>query len=173
MLRHVAITATRASTLTPILVEALEHDDGSNMEIIQFAQSGQIAFVESCVDQQWLFPQCCCLVHHGGAGTTAEALRSGIPSAVTPFFCDQPWMADQLVQLGVGVRCSSLQTMTAASLAEDVGRVISSEGMRNRAVEVQSVISSENGVASAVDLILPAIARIREWRCHGCCAAVK
>lgn len=37
----------------------------------------------------WLLPQTCAVVHHGGAGTTAAGLRYGLPTLVCPFFADQ------------------------------------------------------------------------------------
>src|SRR6185436_8276600 len=38
---------------------------------------------------EWLFPKMSAVIHHGGAGTSAAALRAGIPSIVVPFFADQ------------------------------------------------------------------------------------
>ena len=37
------------------------------------------------VPYHWLFPRVAAVVHHGGAGTTAAALRAGIPSIFVPF----------------------------------------------------------------------------------------
>ena len=47
------------------------------------------------------------MVHHGGAGTTARALWSGVPSVIFPVlaFYDQPGWAALLEQQGLGVRC--------------------------------------------------------------------
>lgn len=39
----------------------------------------------------WLFPQLGGIIHHGGAGTTHAALRSGGPSVALPFSADQPF----------------------------------------------------------------------------------
>ncbi len=36
-------------------------------------------FLVNNVPHWWLFPQCCVAVFHGGAGTTAVALKAGIP----------------------------------------------------------------------------------------------
>jgi UDP:flavonoid glycosyltransferase YjiC (YdhE family) len=34
----------------------------------------------------WLFPKVSCVVHHGGAGTTAIGLKCGKPTMIVPFF---------------------------------------------------------------------------------------
>ena len=59
------------------------HPDGA--ECIMQAPAGPRFPVES-VPHEWLFPQVAAAVHHGGAGTTAAALRAGIPSVVVPYF---------------------------------------------------------------------------------------
>ncbi|MGB3406991.1 MAG: glycosyltransferase [Jannaschia sp.] len=50
-----------------------------------------------------LFPEAAAIVHHGGIGTTAEALRSGRPQLVVPVGGDQPDNAARLERLGVAV----------------------------------------------------------------------
>merc|ERR1719254_367151 len=52
---------------------------------------------------EWLFPQCSITVHHGGAGTTAAALRAGVPTIVTPWFFDQFESAQVVARNGVGI----------------------------------------------------------------------
>jgi rhamnosyltransferase subunit B len=48
-----------------------------------------------------LLPRCAAFVHHGGIGSTAQALSSGVPQLVTPFTHDQPDNAERLKRLGV------------------------------------------------------------------------
>lgn len=48
-----------------------------------------------------LLPRCAALVHHGGIGTSAQALAAGIPQLVVPFAHDQPDNAMHLRHLGV------------------------------------------------------------------------
>ncbi len=48
-----------------------------------------------------LLPRCAALVHHGGIGTTAQALAAGIPQLVMPMAYDQPDNARRLRHLGV------------------------------------------------------------------------
>ncbi|MEM8825135.1 MAG: glycosyltransferase [Pseudomonadota bacterium] len=50
-----------------------------------------------------LFPQAAAIVHHGGIGTTAEAIRSGRPQLVVPVGGDQPDNAARLKRLGLAV----------------------------------------------------------------------
>ncbi len=50
-----------------------------------------------------LFPLAAAVVHHGGIGTTAEALRSGRPQLVLPVGGDQPDNAERLARIGAAV----------------------------------------------------------------------
>ncbi|RDI60423.1 glycosyltransferase [Nocardia pseudobrasiliensis] len=60
-----------------------------------------LAVVRS-VDHAAVLPRCAVAIHHGGAGTTAAALRAGTPSVVCSFLADQPYWGQRLQQLGVG-----------------------------------------------------------------------
>lgn len=49
-----------------------------------------------------LLPRCSALVHHGGIGTTAQALRAGVPQLIMPMSHDQPDNAARVRKLDVG-----------------------------------------------------------------------
>ncbi len=49
-----------------------------------------------------LFPECAAVVHHGGAGTTAQALAAGLPQLILPLAWDQPDNAFRVKKLGAG-----------------------------------------------------------------------
>jgi rhamnosyltransferase subunit B len=49
-----------------------------------------------------LLPHAAAIVHHGGIGTTAEALRAGVPQLVVPFAWDQFNNGARVAALGVG-----------------------------------------------------------------------
>jgi sterol 3beta-glucosyltransferase len=68
----------------------------------------------------WLFPRMAAIVHHGGVGTTHEALRSGRPQVVVPFFGDQPFWADRVHGLGVSPPPVLQEELTAEHLAEAI-----------------------------------------------------
>ena len=49
-----------------------------------------------------ILPRCAALVHHGGIGTTSQALASGIPQLIMPMAHDQFDNADRVARLGAG-----------------------------------------------------------------------
>ncbi len=50
----------------------------------------------------WLLPRSEVLIHHGGIGTAAEAMRAGIPQLIMPMAFDQPDNAQRIKNLGLG-----------------------------------------------------------------------
>lgn len=71
-----------------------------------------------------LLPRAAAIVHHGGIGTAAQALRAGVPQLVTPFGFDQFDNAARLRALGVG---DSLPRETgAARMARRLGELLTS-----------------------------------------------
>jgi rhamnosyltransferase subunit B len=54
------------------------------------------------LDHAALFPHAAMVVHNGGIGVTAQAIRAGIPHLVVPFVWDQPDNAARLEALGIG-----------------------------------------------------------------------
>lgn len=53
------------------------------------------------VSHRRLFPRVAAVAHHCGAGTTAAALRAGVPQVPVPHGFDQPLWADRITALGV------------------------------------------------------------------------
>lgn len=109
-----------------------------------------IVAVES-VPHDWLFPQVAAAVHHGGAGTTAIGLRSGIPNIIIPFAFDNPFWAWRIAALGVGPSGISRQALTAERLAETIQLTMHDETMTARRTTLSHRLSTEDGVARAVE----------------------
>ena len=66
---------------------------------------------------QALLPRVAAIVHHGGSGTTTQAMRSGTPQVVVPHNFDQPYFAHRVAALGIGIAHPPHEP-TAASMAE-------------------------------------------------------
>jgi UDP:flavonoid glycosyltransferase YjiC (YdhE family) len=101
----------------------------------------------------WLFPRMAAIVHHGGIGTTHEALRASVPQAIAPFFADQPFWADRVHALGVSPPPVLQGDLTAEHLADAIRAAVSDTAMRERAAEVGCRVRAERGVDESVELI--------------------
>ncbi len=70
-----------------------------------------------------LFPRSRAVIHHGGAGTIAQAFRAGIPQIVCPMAFDQFINAERVVSLGCGGIIDHAD-LNADSLARITERVV-------------------------------------------------
>jgi sterol 3beta-glucosyltransferase len=98
-----------------------------------------------------LFSQMAAVVHHGGAGTTADALRAGVPAVVVPFFYDQFFWAKRVHSLGASPHPIPRKQLTAARLADAIRVAVSDPEMRRCAQAVGERIEAEDGVTRAVE----------------------
>lgn len=154
-----SMLASNAEQLTSTVVEALAQTgqrgiiaggwgalDGSAHK------AEQIFFVDT-IPHHWLFPRMAAIVHHGGAGTTGAALRSGAPSLVVPFGFDQAFWGHRVAALGVGPRPIPRAQLTAPRLAAAIDQMVHTPQMRERAARLGMLIQHEYGTAQAIDQI--------------------
>merc|ERR1711920_459846 len=111
-----------------------------------------IMFVSSAAHSE-LFPRCAVIVHHGGAGTTMAALRSGRPSVITPGFYDQFENAKMVSRKGIGVDAGHLPTVTPEALAGHINHCLQDDVMIRAAKKLGEQLGSSEGVATATNLI--------------------
>jgi len=78
-----------------------------------------------------VLPRALALVHHGGIGTTAQAIAAGIPQVIRPMAHDQPDTAARVEKLGIGATLSP-KKFNAASLAENLKILITSQAVLDR-----------------------------------------
>ena len=82
-----------------------------------------------------LFPRASLIVHQGGVGTTAQAMRAGRPMLVMPYSHDQPDNARRMRRLGVaGV--IRREDYTAERAARRMQRILGHRRFTERAAEV-------------------------------------
>lgn len=99
-----------------------------------------------------IFPRASVIIHQGGIGTTAQALRAGRPMLVMPYSHDQPDNARRVRRLGVAevLGRNGYQAKPAAQLIE---KLSSDTSYLTRAEEVAAQIAAENGVVAACDAL--------------------
>jgi len=78
-----------------------------------------------------LLPYSSALVHHGGIGTCAQALRAGIPQLITPFGMDQPDNSSRLQELGVSVELR-LKKYKSSAVADQLGKLLGNKDVHTR-----------------------------------------
>ena len=110
-------------------------------------------FVLDYVPHDWLFPQLSAVVHHGGAGTMAAAVRAGIPAVIIPFFGDQPFWGQRFYELGVTPAPIPQKRLTVERLARAIQLATKDETIHTRMQALSEHIREEHGVRRAIEII--------------------
>jgi sterol 3beta-glucosyltransferase len=104
------------------------------------------------VPHDWLFQRVSCVVHHGGAGTTAAGIAAGLPTVVVPFFGDQPFWGQMIAKAGAGPVPVPFKLMTADTLANSITQALSPE-IQKHAKLMADKIAVEDGATRATERI--------------------
>jgi rhamnosyltransferase subunit B len=99
-----------------------------------------------------LLPRGAATVHQGGAGTTAQALRAGVPQVVVPHAHDQPDNGSRVVRLGVA-RMLVPRRYRARRAAEALRALLEDPACLARAAEVGARVRAEDAIGPSVELI--------------------
>jgi rhamnosyltransferase subunit B len=108
-----------------------------------------------CIDRapfSRVFPHAAAVVHHGGVGTTAIALRAGSPMLVVPGSFAQPDTAARLVRLGVA-RAVPRSLFSAPVVVPELWKLLANPIYRHRANAIAGSIATEDGARVACDAI--------------------
>jgi UDP:flavonoid glycosyltransferase YjiC (YdhE family) len=108
--------------------------------------------VTGAVDHAAVFPRCCAVVHHGGAGTTAAGLRAGRPTVVCSVSSDQPFWGRRVVALSCGAAMSA-SDITAQSLEKALRLALTPEAAAGAAAVAAAMTSPAEAVRRASDLV--------------------
>jgi len=140
---------------TRLLLEALERS--GQRAIIQrgWANLGSDELPDSVLmvdnlPHDWLFPRMSAIIHHGGAGTTAEALHAGVPSCAIPHVGDQAYWGRRVQALGVGAPPIPRHQLNAEGLAHTIHLLTTRADIRERAEALGERLRAEDGVGQAV-----------------------
>jgi UDP:flavonoid glycosyltransferase YjiC (YdhE family) len=87
--------------------------------------------IRDYAELHWLLPRSKMLVHHGGIGTVAQAIRAGVPQVIIPGRFDQPDNALRVALLGLGGAVFS-QNPTAGEIADFIRKVLASPAVEKQ-----------------------------------------
>ncbi|QEY17124.1 glycosyltransferase [Cellvibrio sp. KY-GH-1] len=104
------------------------------------------------IDFEHALSKALAIVHHGGMGTTAQAIKAGIPQLIRPIKYDQPDNADRIYKLGLGTYVMPEQ-FKAEVVAPMIGNMLqkakSSKALRFYAEDV----NNSRAIVDACDVI--------------------
>lgn len=89
-----------------------------------------------------LFPRLSVIVHHGGAGTTATASRSGVPQILVPHILDQFYWARQVCRLGIGPKPIPRSRLNRKRIQERLTAILTNSEYRHRSRRIRKAIQS-------------------------------
>ena len=130
-------------------------------------QSGQRAIIQADVDRPptddvlfvrrtphaQVFPRCAAVVHHAGAGTTHSTLHAGVPSITVPHIADQFGWSEDLNGLALRLPHCAARNGARTPWRARIRQVVGNPQMKAAAVAIQKRMASDNGPATAADMI--------------------
>jgi sterol 3beta-glucosyltransferase len=144
---RIVLDAIRLTNVRAIL-------QGWDPELLAALGAPASVYCAGSLPHNWLFDQVSAVIHHGGFGTTAAGLRSGVPSIVIPHIIDQYAWGQIVSDLGGGPKFITRGQLTAGRLAEAIRQALTDSAMRAKAAQVGQAIRSEpDGVMQAISLV--------------------
>jgi sterol 3beta-glucosyltransferase len=151
-MRELAVEALRRAGQRGVLIRGAQ-----GFGRVQLPDS---VFAVGAISHDWLFERCSAVVHHGGAGTTATALRAGVPSIVVPHMVDQHAWGRAIHALGAGPRPIRRRRLSAERLHEAIAATVADGHMRERTAALGAQIREEDGIKCAVEVFEQHMERI-------------
>jgi UDP:flavonoid glycosyltransferase YjiC (YdhE family) len=104
-----------------------------------------------------VFPHASAIIHHGGIGTTGQALRAGKPQLIVPHMGDQNDHAARIERLGIG-RHIAPRHFRADNVAPLLETMLRDRTMCAAAGRIGTAIAAEQGAIAAATAIETALA---------------
>ncbi len=105
-----------------------------------------------------ILPRCAALVHHGGIGTTSQALAAGIPQLIMPMAHDQFDNANRVMRLGAGDSIPR-RKYSAKRTAAKLNALLTDKHVAGACRQIASRFVNVDSLARTCDLIEQLAAR--------------
>lgn len=159
-----------SARFTAISLEAVRRLGERAIFVLDDAQRATLAahrsdsiLIAGYVPYSRVFGRCKAIVHHAGIGTTAQALRSGRPQLISPYFADQPDNAARVQRLGVG-RVVPPEAWTSTRVVQELRSLEQDAAISASALSVSHSMSQENAVDTVVRIALETLERSTSLR---------
>ncbi|MEU3100547.1 glycosyltransferase [Streptomyces griseoflavus] len=142
-LSDIAVRALRGAGLRGILQTGSAGLDADGDDVLTVGD----------VPHALLFPRLAAVVHHAGAGTTAAALRAGVPAVPVPVTADQPFWAGRVAALGAATGPIPFRSLTAERLADALGRAVRRQTYARAAATAARHMAAEDGAGHVLKAV--------------------
>ena len=100
----------------------------------------------------WLLPRCRVIIHHGGMGTTHQALLGGLLQIVVPHAADQRLQGRRVAEAKVGLHLTA-HDVRRGQLREGVRALLEADWVAENAQSLAAEMAALGGVERAADLV--------------------
>lgn len=118
----------------------------------EMLQNSALCLHMDYIDFEYALPKSLAIIHHGGMGTTAQAIKAGVPQLIRPLKYDQPDNAERIYKLGLGTYVMP-ERFKVEEVAPMIGNMLqktkSSKALQHYAADV----NNSNAISDACDLI--------------------
>ena len=107
-----------------------------------------------------VFSHAAAIIHHGGIGTVAQAMRAGKPQLICPMLGDQADNAEHLKRLGIACRVDH-KRFTPDTATRALRSLLNDEVALRQAARCASEVASEDGARVAAEGIARLLDRVK------------
>ena len=123
---------------------------GEKTQITDLGEIPKNFIVKNYVPQTEVLKYTKLFITHGGMNSTNEGLYYGVPLIVIPQSADQPIIAQQVTDIGAGIKLQ-MQSLTANQLREAVDHVLNHPSFHKAVANIRESFQKAGGYHQAVD----------------------
>jgi len=109
--------------------------------------------IDAIIPHCLVFPHCDVIIHHGGAGTTHSAARSGKPQMVTPIILDQFYWSYRVKELGIGPGGVKIKGISKMKLEQKVVDLVNNPSYKEKARIIGDLIRNEKSLENICNFV--------------------
>ena len=168
VITHTSGASAHASRFFRIAIDACAHVGAPSLVVTQNKALLPDPLPPGCVHHGWFaslrvpLAQASAIIHHGGIGTTGEALAAGVPQLILPDGLDRDHNGCRAEAIGVG-RSLPLTVCTESAVNEALTHLLHSDKVHGRCRHFAALMRSHDGPACAAALIANSALRLEGY----------
>lgn len=143
--QRICMEATKKANVSAIFMQGWGSEEIEN-------SNNRFFFASGYIPHDYLFQHTNIVVHHGGAGTTLSACKTGASSIVVPHMGDQDYWAKTMLDLGVAGPSIPRKKLTSDKLADAITTMLNGDYTIQTKV-LKEKLASEHGVKETIRIL--------------------